>query len=78
MQPALNKLNVVLHETVLDEKPSAKEEFAKVMGKNLTTLDIIGLAVLTMFPQGLFLGPRIVNDNPRLKPGENHETLSKE
>lgn len=74
MQPAQNKLNVVSQETVPVAKPSEKEESGRVTGKSLTTWDTIGLAVLIMFPLGLFLGQQIVNANPRQKQGARPET----
>lgn len=63
MKAVRNKLLVELRETVLVEKPSAKEEFAKAMGKNLTTLEVIGLAALIMFPLGLFLEQQTDDDS---------------
>ena len=76
MQPDQNKLNAVLQETEPVARPSVKEESVKVMGKNLTMLDTIGLAVLIMFPLGLFLGQQIVNDSLRQKLEARKETQS--
>lgn len=49
MKVVLNKLNVVLHETVRVVRPSRKVVSTSTMEKNSTTSDTIGLAVLTMF-----------------------------
>lgn len=76
MQPDQNKLNAVLQETEPVARPSVKEGSVKVMGKNLTMLDTIGLAVLIMFPLGLFLGQQIVNDSLRQKLEARKETQS--
>lgn len=58
-----NKSGVASLVTELDVKPSAKEEFAKAMGKSLTMLDIIGLVVLIMFQRELFQDTPTVFDS---------------
>lgn len=63
MKAVRNKLLDVSREIGHDVKPSAKEEFAKAMGKNLTTLEVIGLAALIMFPLGLFLEQQTDDDS---------------
>lgn len=72
MKAVRNKSVVVSHETVQDVKPSVKEEFAKAMGKNLTILEVIGLAALIMFPLGLFLNEQIDDDSPKTKYTESN------
>jgi len=61
--------------TEQDEKPFEKAEFVKETARSLTTLDIIGLAVLTVFQPALFRGQLIGGDSPREKQGEGQEIL---
>lgn len=61
----LNRLLVGSLETEPDVKLLKKEEFVKGMVKNLTMLDIIGLAVLTMFQPVLFHAQQTDEDNPQ-------------
>lgn len=58
-----NKSRDVSLVTERDEKLFVKAEFVKATAKSLTTLDFIGLVVLTVFRQGLFRGPQIGGDN---------------
>lgn len=60
-----NKSNVVLLETELDVKLSVKEEPTKATEKKLTTWDIIGLVVLTMFQRELFQDTLTALDNQK-------------
>jgi hypothetical protein len=52
-------------ETEQDEKLCEQAEFTRATAKNLTMLDIIGLAVLTVFQQELFRVQRTDDDSPQ-------------
>lgn len=53
--------------TEQDEKLFVTVEFVRATAKNLTMLDIIGLAVLTVFQQELFRVQRTDDVNPQEK-----------
>lgn len=72
-----NKSVDVSLETELDGKQSVKVVFARETAKNLTMLDIIGLAVLTVFQPALFRDQPTGDDSLRQRQGENQETLDK-
>lgn len=65
MKILLHKSDVELPVTELDAKQCVKAEFTKVMGKNLTTWDIIGLVVLIMFQHVLFQDTQTVFDSQK-------------
>ena len=59
------KSSVEKQEIKQDGKPCDQVEFTKGITKNLTTLDTIGLVVLSMWPSVLFQGMRIESDSRR-------------
>jgi len=65
MRTDLSKLRDVSLVTEQDEKQCVQAVFVKGTVRNLTMLDIIGLAVLTVFQQELFRVQRTEDDNPQ-------------
>lgn len=65
MKIPLLKSSVEKLEIKQDEKLCEPVRFTKGTVRNLTTLDTIGLVVLTMLPSVLFQGMRIESDSRR-------------
>jgi hypothetical protein len=71
--PDLNKSLDVLRAIVREGRLSKKAGSVKGTAKSLTTLEVIGLAVLIVSRQGLFHAQRTVDANRLQKPEANLE-----
>lgn len=75
MPHALNKLKDVWHAIVPERKLSVKEKSVKATAKNLTTLEVIALAALTMYPHALFHALLTDEGSRKQKPEEKQGTI---